>query len=97
MLKAFDKLKKGVMIKLYTKTHAEAALHQMDITQQARDAQSKLGKKQIAHARGGPIYVEDARATLRSKEELEIEKDNRALVRMWNAELREAVAERKRS
>jgi hypothetical protein len=57
-----------------------------EAAQAARETQSKQGKKVVAHARGGPIYVQEARATMRTREELEIEKDNRFLVREWQAE-----------
>jgi hypothetical protein len=93
ILRAFEKFRKGALAGLHAGAHAEFQLHNTEAAQEARNALSKQGKKVVAHARGGPIYVEDARATVKTREELQIEKDNRFLVKQWEAEAIEREAQ----
>jgi hypothetical protein len=58
----------------------------MEAAKLARELGSKQGKKQAGHTCGGPIYIEDARATMQTREDQEIAKDNCHLVRMWEEE-----------
>ena len=71
------------MAGLYAGAQAEDQFHEMEIAKEIRDIQSKHGQKRVGHAKGGAIYVKDARATKLSREQEEIAKDNRALVRIW--------------
>ncbi len=86
LITAFEKMRKGALVGLHAGAQAEHQLHEMEVAKEARELEAKQGKKQVGHARGGPIYVKDARATKLSREQQEIEKDNRALVRMWEME-----------
>ena len=74
------------MTGVHADSFTEAWLHKIKTVKLAYKLRSKQGKKQAGHARGGPIYVKDARATMQDQE---IAKDNRYLVRMWEDEERE--------
>jgi hypothetical protein len=78
---AFEKLKKDALIRLHAGAHAEFHLHNTEAAQKARNAQSKQGKKVVAHARGNPIYIKKARTIMRTREKLEIEKNNKFLIK----------------
>ena len=67
-LQAFEKFRKGALAGLHAGAHAEFQLHNIETAQAAREAQTKQGKKIVAHARGGPIYVQETRATIRTRE-----------------------------
>ncbi len=82
ILTAFEKMRKAAIAGLHAGAQAEDQLHNMEVAKQAREAQSKQGKKVVAHTRGGPIYVNEARKTVKSREQKEIEKDNRYLVQL---------------
>jgi hypothetical protein len=64
----FEKFRKGAMAGLYAGAQAEDQLHEMEIAKEARDTRFKHGQQRVAHARGGVIYVKDARATKLSRE-----------------------------
>ena len=74
------------MAGLHAGAQAEDQLYKMEVAREARDTQSKQGQKRVGHAKGGVMYVKDARATKLSREQKEIAKDNRVLVQMWEAE-----------
>ena len=75
-------MRKGALMRLYVDAFAIIQLYEMEIAKQARDIQSEQGKKAVAHKRGGPITVAQARKTMQSREDDEIAKDNRILVRL---------------
>jgi hypothetical protein len=66
---AFEKFRKAAMAGVHAGTFAEARLHEMEAAKLARELGSKQGKKQAGHARGGPIYVEDAHATMQTRKD----------------------------
>jgi hypothetical protein len=58
ILTAFEKMRKGAIVGLYAGAQAVEQLHDMEIAKEARETQSKQGKKVVAHAKGDPIYIE---------------------------------------
>jgi hypothetical protein len=70
ILAAFEKMRKSAIIELYEGEQAAEQLHDIEIAKEARETQSKQDKKIIAHAKGGPIYVEQARAIMQTREQI---------------------------
>jgi len=52
VLTAFKKMQKGALMGLYVGAFALAQLHEMEIAKQARDVQSKQGKKLLRMKEG---------------------------------------------
>jgi hypothetical protein len=68
ILTAFEKMRKNTIIGLYTGAQTVEQLHDIEIAKKARETQSKQNKKVVAHEKGGPIYIEQTRATIKSRE-----------------------------
>jgi hypothetical protein len=58
ILTVFEKIRKDAIIELYASEQAAQQMHDMEAAKEAREIQSKQGKKVVAHVKGDPIYVE---------------------------------------
>ena len=58
----------------------------MEIAKDARKLQAKQSRKAVGHARHEPMRLENARATIRDREDDAIDADNAYLIEMWENE-----------
>jgi hypothetical protein len=58
ILIAFEKMRKGAIIKLYAGAQTVKQLHDIEIVKEARETQSKQNKKIITYIKRNPIYIE---------------------------------------
>ena len=81
-LAAYDKTMKGAMAGFHAGAQATTQLYNMEIAKDARELQAKQSRKAVGHARYGPVRLENARATMRDREDA----DNAYLIEVWENE-----------